>query len=220
VSRRRPAPSQCGRSVPRWHARRGSPGVRAAPARALGRRAAVRPPYLAWYGRCPVVLTCRASPSPVLLLARRYKAPLPLRPARRPPPRGQPHGHRRHGRPPGRAPRPTGCFPQLNHPTPSLVRVDARRLAPPPHRAALALHWTATAAATPGCRCAARQRVPLPNSGAPPLLGGLGDLSGPSPANPAAGPAGILAGAAPAGREDYIARRRFLRRATAQKVRV
>jgi hypothetical protein len=95
-------------------------------------------------------------------VARRYKAPLPLRPTRRPPPRDQPHCHMRHGRPPRRAPHPTGGFPQLNHPTPSLACVDACRLAPHPHRAALAGHWTAAAAATPGCRYAARRRVPLP----------------------------------------------------------
>jgi hypothetical protein len=58
---------------------------------------------------------------------------------------------------------------------------------------------------------------PSHNSGDPPLLGGLGDLSGPSPANPAAGPAGILAGAAPGGREGYIVRRKLFLRATAQK---
>jgi hypothetical protein len=69
--------------------------------------------------------------------------------------------------------------------------VDARRLAPFPHRAALTGHWTVAAVATLGCRCAARRRVPLQNSGAPPLLGGLGDLSGPSPTDPAAAPTGI-----------------------------
>jgi hypothetical protein len=98
---------------------------------------------------------------------------------------------RRHGRPPRRALGLTGDFPQLKRPSPSLALVDARRLAPPPYRAALAGNWAVAAAATAGCRCAARRPPLRPNPGAHPLLGELGDLPSPSPTGPAAAPVGI-----------------------------